>query len=455
MTEQRKQNIPDPSSDAKRTRTAYKIMRLASDEITSNFRFLDTALHRLRPSANEELSLATDGNLMLFESNHIIRLYKSDINAVNRAFLHTLLHAVLCHHLTGEGMDRDRWDLACDIAVESVIRDLGVPAFLLKDEKVPDGLYAEIGNAVDELTAENIYHYLRSGNIPTAEIIALSDIVRRDTHSLWYDSDISRDNKDKEKKEKDKERDKKAQEWKEEKKNAVRGLKETSEGEAPALISGIEKIDKSIFRYNDFLIQFGRPKETLKVSNEEMDMIYYCYGLKFYGNLPLIEPLEYSEEHKVRDFIIAIDTSGSVKGRLVQRFVQHTHDLLKNANALDTVINLHILQCDNEIRESKTVRNNTELDEYLANIEIKGLGGTDFRPVFDYAEEQISNGVFGDFGGLIYFTDGFGTYPEHTPDYKTAFIICRSELDLSPSMPPWALSIALSEESIMKIPERI
>ena len=84
-----------------------------------------------------------------------------------------------------------------------------------------------------------------------------------------------------------------------------------------------------------------------------------------------------------------------------------------------------------------------------AVISITGLRSIKAKP-----EEKISNGVFGDFGGLIYFTDGFGTYPEFTPDYKTAFIICRSELDLSPSMPPWALSIALSEESIMKIPER-
>ena len=33
-----------------------------------------------------------------------------------------------------------------------------------------------------------------------------------------------------------------------------------------------------------------------------------------YGNLPLIEPLEYRETKKVREFVIAIDTSASCRG---------------------------------------------------------------------------------------------------------------------------------------------
>ncbi len=38
--------------------------------------------------------------------------------------------------------------------------------------------------------------------------------------------------------------------------------------------------------------------------------------MELYGNMPLVEPLEYKETDRVRDFVIAIDTSESVRGRL-------------------------------------------------------------------------------------------------------------------------------------------
>ena len=34
------------------------------------------------------------------------------------------------------------------------------------------------------------------------------------------------------------------------------------------------------------------------------------YGMELYGNMPLVEPLEYKETDRVREFVIAIDTSG-------------------------------------------------------------------------------------------------------------------------------------------------
>ena len=44
--------------------------------------------------------------------------------------------------------------------------------------------------------------------------------------------------------------------------------------------------------------------EELKVNDEEFDYIYYTYGLEHYGNMPLIEPLEFKDEKRVRDFAI-------------------------------------------------------------------------------------------------------------------------------------------------------
>lgn len=41
--------------------------------------------------------------------------------------------------------------------------------------------------------------------------------------------------------------------------------------------------------------------------------------MEHYGNLPLIEPLEYKEVNRLEELVIAIDTSGSCSRELVQQ----------------------------------------------------------------------------------------------------------------------------------------
>lgn len=55
---------------------------------------------------------------------------------------------------------------------------------------------------------------------------------------------------------------------------------------------------------------------------DEFDYIFYTYGLQMYKNMPLIEPLEYKDVKQVREIVVAIDTSGSTSGDLVQSFLK-------------------------------------------------------------------------------------------------------------------------------------
>jgi predicted metal-dependent peptidase len=59
-------------------------------------------------------------------------------------------------------------------------------------------------------------------------------------------------------------------------------------------------------------------------------------------------------------------------------------------------MNVYIMQCDAKVQEEVCIHHKTELQTYLKNLEIKGLGGTDFRPVFERVEElQRSRGPAG------------------------------------------------------------
>ena len=78
-------------------------------------------------------------------------------------------------------------------------------------------------------------------------------------------------------------------------------------------------------------------------------------------------------------------------------------------------------------------------------MSIHGLGGTDFRPVFDYVDSLIDEGEFTDLKGMIYFTDGCGTFPPRKPGYETAFIFLDNEYN-NPDVPPWAIRLLLQNE---------
>ena len=83
----------------------------------------------------------------------------------------------------------------------------------------------------------------------------------------------------------------------------------------------------------------------------------------------------------------------------------------------------------------------------MEHMELYGNGGTDFRPVFSYITELQEQGELQDLKGLLYFTDGKGTFPKKRPLYDTAFILFREDYK-EVSVPPWAIRLTLDEEDL-------
>ncbi len=223
------------------------------------------------------------------------------------------------------------------------------------------------------------------------------------------------------------------------------------------LVDGLEDASRRRVSYAEFLRQFAVSGEVLKVSADEFDYVYYTYGLNLYGNLPLIEPLEYREEKRVREFVIAIDTSGSTWGSIVCKFVRKTYEILKSTEALFERVNIRILQCDTEVCADDKIANLSELDSWSRHFSVQGGGGTDFRPVFWHVDKLVEEGEFENLGGLVYFTDGYGTYPDWVPSYKTAFVLHKVSAanawlfdghDPDENVPPWGITIRLEDDEL-------
>ena len=216
---------------------------------------------------------------------------------------------------------------------------------------------------------------------------------------------------------------------------------------AGALMDGLEPVTFEECDYTAFLRRFGAQNEVLQLSEDEFDLIYYTYGLRTYGNIPLVEPLEYRDDKRIREFVIAIDTSGSVQGDIVQSFLQRTCDVLRQSGSFTERVEIYLIQCDAEVQSVERLTSLDQLHELIPRLKLRGFGGTDFRPVFAYVDGLLEEKKLTNLNGLLYFTDGVGTYPEKSPAYKTAFIFNRDD-HISPHVPSWAIRAVLTTDNI-------
>lgn len=218
----------------------------------------------------------------------------------------------------------------------------------------------------------------------------------------------------------------------------------------------IDYLTKDKMDYEDFLREFSIIEEKMMINQDEFDYMYYTYGLNGMKNAAgnktedkqvlLIEPLEYKEEKVIKDFVIAIDTSGSCSGELVKRFLNKTYSILKESESFSSRVNIHIVQCDAQIQNDTKITNLEEMEQFMKNMKLYGFGGTDFRPVFEYVDTLIKNKEFDNLCGLIYFTDGYGTYPTKPTPYKTAFAFLE-DYSSRDNVPSWAMNVFWKDES--------
>ena len=446
-------------------KAARDILMLARSLLIVRLRFLDIAIGRLDLVPADDRTFSTDGTRIIYGPKHVVRSYRYESEKPARDYLHMVLHCIYSHMFIGSLEAPELWDLACDIAVESTINDLGLDVTDSSRKAAQTAEAARLRNDVNMLTAEKIYrHFLESG-ISESETGRLKGLFAADDHSGWHGyrpkgkagtgDDKNLNNKNSGENEDDAftvemPLPEIGEEWKdiaEKVQDALETFFKEQGDEEGGLIQNLKALNREKYDYAGFLKKFSVLGETLGVNDDEFDYIFYTYGLKLYENMPLIEPLEYKESRRIREFAVAIDTSASTSGELVQKFLQKTYNILKSTENYFSRVNIHIIQCDADIQEHVKITSEEEFDRYIKSMEIHGLGGTDFRPVFRLVDSLIEAGEFSDLRGLIYFTDGYGNFPAYKPAYQTAFVFLDDEYS-NPDVPPWAIKLVLQDDEI-------
>ncbi len=412
------------------------ILFAARNELYMNLPYLDAALCALafQPGGGVTLSIATDGETLYYDGSYLSERYLRSPVATNRAYLHVLLHCMLRHLANKRGKMPELWDLACDAAVESILDSLELPC--LNEGIVPmkQKFYGECRAEMPVLTAEGIYRHLLRRDLSEYEVAQLQRRFLADDHGLW----------DPEKN--DQQSQRQDQKWKDLSEKTRTGMETVLAGRATGGEAVLEQVKVAVrddVDYRAFLRRFAVPREVLAVDGDSFDYIFYTYGLRLYGNMPLVEPPETKEEKRIEDFVIAVDTSMSTSGALVRQFLACTYAILRSTATFTRKVNIRILQCDDQLRSDTVIHDLEDLKAYMENFQLSGGSATDFRPVFQHVEQLRKEGAFTSLRGLIYFTDGMGVYPQKRPPYETAFVLLE-EPPLSVKMPPWAIRLVLA-----------
>ena len=478
---------------------ARRALEACRNQLFFENRFLEQALFRLKWEEGGAVYFGSDGGCLYYSADYLLKRYMQEPKQLMMDYLHTVMHCLYQHPFFVPQEQREYWDVAADIAVECILEEMSaedIPLFDTPQGQARRNTIKRIQDKINAMSAQKIFVFLLR-NMPLdkdfsaffgmsfAELCAL---FRRDEHRLWYADESTEESSTQQggmqskensteqgeiqSKESSAEKDdiqpkehrtrtndrrigrsqKQIQQvWKGVAEQMLMDLQSFSRhtrGDLSGnMVKTLQKLTREKFDYSTFLLKFAaRLEERMQTDMDEFDYVFYTYGLRLDKRMPLIEPLEYKDKYLLREFVIAIDTSGSCEGELVEKFLTKTYNILRQTESFTSKVNIHLIQCDAVIQEDVTIQSEQDLEEYIAHFTLKGFGGTDFRPVFEHIERMMESGAIQRLEGLLYFTDGYGIFPAKPPKYKTAFVFLDQEENVK--VPAWAMKVYIEEETL-------
>jgi predicted metal-dependent peptidase len=359
---------------------ASKKISQAKARLLVNFPYFGTLASRLELLVNDNIqSFKSDGKKLEYRKEYLQDL---DLAEVEFILANGAMHATLAHEQRRQKRSGWLWQMATDIAINDMLLENGL--------EMPYG--AQYRKRFAGMYAEEIYAELK-------------DDILRDDEDLEYEAD------DKEDVDTTDKSDPKTQKQLQEEilqeqlfaQEAIALLEaELKKGDAPQSIERFYKLNfSSKIDWREelkiALDRYFRDDYTLLPPSKKL----LSYGIY----LP-------SSTSQTFSLVIAIDSSGSVDEALLNQFLSEVNFLMGLVN--NYVIDLIV--CDDKIHSHKKFMRAEELE-----LELKGGGGTDFRPVFEYIDEFLDEVKL-----VLYFSDLEGVFPSQKPNYPVKWVSPKS-----------------------------
>ena len=340
------------------------------------------------------VTMATDGNYLLYNPNWVVSLAEEELRAV---ICHEAMHPALGHLWRRGSRDHVKFNYACDYVINGILDKNG---FTLPKARLLDHQY-------DAMSAEEVYAQLPDleeseggGGMGTGQSLDGSGTI--DNHDYWDDAGSKKE-------------DGKGQGQGEMLENNEQIWKERlARAAITAKMQG--KLPSDIESLVDAAVEPKLPwRELLRNYIQDSQKTEYRImpPSKRYLHFPLYMP---SIRGEFLEIAVAIDTSGSICEPELETFVSEMQGL---ADQFENY-RIHVYACDAIVHGYDVIDTH---DEWPKSY--KGRGGTDFRPVFQDIEDK---GL--EISILVYLTDGYGAFPENPPSYPTLWIVNQPNIEV-------------------------
>jgi len=336
---------------------------------------------------------ATDGRKIFFNEEFLNSLSSQEQNAL---MLHEVLHMALLHVTRRQSRDPHIWNIAADIVVNDLIErntSFPLPEGAITDDRFQDKSVEYIYEAL--LKSKKKYKLLISDILQPSN--ANNDESKKDSNNVT--EPLSQE-----------EIDEIESFWK----DKMEILKNSSEHQLSSgkssLPAGIEQEISTILEPEvDWRHALWKYVGKTPADFDDLDRRFIYKGL--YLESLLTEAVEVS---------VCIDTSGSVSDELLRQFAGELKGILRSYPN----VKCSLFFADTNLAGPY------EIDRIEQMPKAVGRGGTSFVPFFDFLKKNGNeNNLLGNNKLSIYFTDGYGDFPEQEPNNPTMWLVCKDGLE--------------------------
>ena len=362
------------------------LLTKAKSQLTTKYPYFGMLASKLKHEANDKIkTYASNGVRFLYNEEFIQNCTKEELFFI---LTNCVMHHILSHQQRKLKRKGYLWQLATDYAINNLLFKNGL--------KIPEGV--NFDKKFKDMYAEEIYDVLKKELIESG--IDSFDEENIQNHNEKKSKDLTKSFR--------------------QVKNIKDNLDEKDEEqwEYSATLAKEVAMRKS-------LMPLGFERLAKKVVAQNIDWkfeLYNAINRHMRNNYAFMPP---NKKHLYRGFalpsltsdtlslIVAIDTSGSIQEDILGAFIEEFKSIMQNFPS----VNIELLIADAKVHAHYSFKGVDEI-----NFALKGGGGTDYRPVFDYIDANFPMASM-----LLYFTDGDGIFPRIPPSYEVLWALSNKK----------------------------
>ncbi|MCH9740489.1 MAG: hypothetical protein K0U38_06575 [Epsilonproteobacteria bacterium] len=362
-----------------------QLLTKAKSQLTNKYPYFGMLASRLKHEPNSQIAYyASNGKRFVYNPEFIERCSVDELFFI---LTNCVMHHILAHQQRKLSRKGSLWQLATDFAINNMLQKNGL--------KIPKG--ANYDKSFKNMYAEEIYEVLKE-SVQEQSIDTFSDESKENKSISINDINSEFSNLN----------------------NIDNDLDEKDELEWEYASSLSKEV---AMKKSSMPLGFERLAKKMKTKDIDWKFeLYNAINRHMRNNYAFMPP---NKKHMYRgvalpsltsdtlSLVVAVDTSGSIKDELLGAFMEEFKTIMQNF----PTVAIELLIADAKVHAHHTFQGGDKMD-----FPLKGGGGTDYRPTFEYIDANLPMNSM-----VLYFTDGEGIFPRIPPAYEVLWALSQKK----------------------------